>query len=152
MLEGERVLLGQHDGPVHARAAQEALWRLGQAARGHLGCHRSVYAHPAGSLRRSRLDMSAVSDQARGKERLLKELLERVADRLPPDRAEVVSTFARMYARRLPADAALTFTAEELFGQVMGAFELADGRGTEPIAVRAFNPTLAWDGYTSVGT
>src|SRR6266540_3334032 len=96
--------------------------------------------------------MSVVSGLALGKERLLRELLERVADHLAADRAEVVCAFARMYARRLPAEVAAGLTAEELFGQVMGVFELADARGTDPIAVRAFNPTLAGDGYTSVGT
>ena len=34
----------------------------------------------------------------------------------------------------------------------MGAFELADGRGDAPFAVRVFNPTLAGDGYSTVGT
>ena len=34
----------------------------------------------------------------------------------------------------------------------MGAFELADGRGSAPFAVRVFNPTLADDGYATVGT
>src|SRR5919197_2106626 len=96
--------------------------------------------------------MSVVSGLALGKERLLRELYERVSDHLPAERSDVVCAFARVYARRLPAEVAATLTAEELFGQVMGVFELADARGTEPIAVRAFNPTLAGDGYTSVGT
>jgi glutamate dehydrogenase len=95
--------------------------------------------------------MSAVG-LAAGKERLLRELLEQIADRLPAERAELITSFARMYARRLPADAADSLAAEELFGQVLGAFELADGRATAPIAVRALNPTLAGDGYSSVGS
>jgi glutamate dehydrogenase len=95
--------------------------------------------------------MSAVG-LAAGRDRLLRELLEQVADRLPADRADVVGRFAKLYVRRLPADAAEALTAEELFGQVMGAFELADARGTDPIAVRAFNATLAGDGYASVGS
>ena len=41
--------------------------------------------------------MSVVSGLALGKERLLRELLERVCDHLPADRAEVVCAFARMY-------------------------------------------------------
>ena len=86
------------------------------------------------------------------KERLLRELLEHVAARLPADRVELVSTFARAYVRRFPATEAEELSGEELFGQVMGAFELADGRGAEPIAVRAFTPTLAADGYASVGS
>ena len=95
--------------------------------------------------------MSAVG-LAAGRERLLRELAAEITARLPADRAGVVTRFARQYARRLPADAADGLTAEELFGQVIGAFELADARGTDPIAVRAFTPTLAGDGYTTVGS
>ena len=95
--------------------------------------------------------MSAVG-LAAGRERLLRELLEQVAERVPAERAETIAAFARLYVRRLPADAAETTSAEELFGQVIGAFELADARGTEPLAVRAFNPTLAGDGYATVGS
>jgi glutamate dehydrogenase len=86
------------------------------------------------------------------KERLLRELLEHVAARLPAERVELVSTFARAYVRRFPANEAEELSGEELFGQVMGAFELAEGRGAGSIAVRAFTPTLAGDGYTSVGS
>ncbi|MGZ8783763.1 MAG: NAD-glutamate dehydrogenase domain-containing protein, partial [Gaiellaceae bacterium] len=86
------------------------------------------------------------------KERLLRELLEHVAARLPADRVELVSTFARAYVRRFPATEAEELSGEELFGQVMGAFELADERGADTIAVRAFTPTLAADGYASVGS
>ena len=50
------------------------------------------------------------------------------------------------------ADVAQRLDAEELFGQVMGLFELADGRGVAPFAVRVFNPTLAGDGYATVGS
>jgi glutamate dehydrogenase len=95
--------------------------------------------------------MSAVG-LAAGRERLLQELRELIVGRLAPGRAEVIARFADLYARRLPVEAAESLTAEELFGQVMGAFELAEGRGVEPIAVRVFNPTLGGDGYTTVGS
>ena len=81
---------------------------------------------------------------------LVQELLQRIADRVPADRVEVVQAFAKAYVRRLPTTGT-GLTAEELFGQVIGLFELADGR-TGDVAVRALNPTLAGDGYTSVGT
>jgi glutamate dehydrogenase len=82
---------------------------------------------------------------------LLRELLERIAERVPPERAEVVAEFARAYAKRLPADVAAVTAAEDLFGQVMGAFELADGRGSAPMAVRVLNPTVDSAGYPAVG-
>ncbi|MGL6279558.1 MAG: hypothetical protein ACRC50_08405, partial [Gaiella sp.] len=85
-------------------------------------------------------------------ERLLRELLDQTAAHLPPERADLVSGFARAYVRRLPATAAAELDGEALFGQLMGVFELADSRGTDPIAVRAFTPSLASDGYTTVGS
>ena len=86
------------------------------------------------------------------KERLRRELLGQIATRLPSDRVELVSTFARAYVRRFPATAAEDLSGEEMFGQVMGVFELADCRGADSIAVRAFTPSLAGEGYTAVGS
>jgi glutamate dehydrogenase len=83
---------------------------------------------------------------------LVKELLARVAERVPAERMSAVREFARAYVRRIPLEDEPRLTAEELFGQIMGAFELADARDGAPLAVRAFNPTLASDGYTTVGS
>jgi glutamate dehydrogenase len=83
---------------------------------------------------------------------LLQELLARIDERAPADRAAAVRAFALAYLRRISDEVAASLTAEELFGQVMGIFDLADRRGSEPFAVRAFNPTLAGDGYTTVGS
>jgi glutamate dehydrogenase len=83
---------------------------------------------------------------------IVDELLGRIAERTPPDRQEAVAAFAASYLRRIPADVLATLRAEELFGQVVGAFELADGRGDAPFVVRAFNPGLASDGYATVGS
>jgi glutamate dehydrogenase len=85
-------------------------------------------------------------------EQLLRELLEQIAAHLPSERAEVVSRLARAYVRRLPAAAAAELDGEMLFGQVMGVFELADERGLDSIAARALTPSLASDGYTTVGS
>jgi glutamate dehydrogenase len=95
--------------------------------------------------------MSAVGATP-AKERLLRDLLEQIAAHVPPERVDVVSLFARAYARRFPEAEAAALSGEELFGQVMGVFELAESRGRRSIAVRAFTPTLAGDGYTSVGS
>jgi glutamate dehydrogenase len=83
---------------------------------------------------------------------LVHELLARVAERVPADRMAAVREFARAYVRRMSLEEAEGLTAEELFGQVMGAFELADGRGGAPMAVRTLNPSLASDGYATVGS
>jgi glutamate dehydrogenase len=80
------------------------------------------------------------------------ELLLRIAERVEPDRREVVAAFARAYTRRIADEELAGIPAEELFGQVKGAFDLADGRGSAPHAVRVFNPDLATDGYQTVGT
>ena len=38
------------------------------------------------------------------------------------------------------------------FGEIVGAFDLADRRGAAPFAVRAFNPSLQSDGYALPGS
>jgi glutamate dehydrogenase len=83
---------------------------------------------------------------------LVHELLARIDERVPPARVEVVREFARAYVRRISGEVVGTLNAEELFGQIMGAFELADGRRGEPFVLRAFNPTLDSDGYATVGS
>jgi glutamate dehydrogenase len=98
--------------------------------------------------------MTSVADPgaAAGASPLVRELLARIEQKVAPERLDAVREFARAYVRRIPPDLETELTAEELFGQVMGAFEFADRRGAEPFAVRALNPTLADDGYQSVGS
>jgi glutamate dehydrogenase len=83
---------------------------------------------------------------------LVQKLLALVDERVPAARAPAVREFALAYLRRMSDEVAHGLSAEELLGQVLGAFDLADGRGTKPIVVRAFNPSLASDGYTTVGS
>jgi glutamate dehydrogenase len=90
--------------------------------------------------------------ESAGTSPLVQELLARVAERVPATRLPAVREFARAYVRRISPDLVPGLNAEELFGQVMGAFDLADGRGSAPLVVRVFNPTLADDGYQTVGT
>src|SRR4051812_46244530 len=52
----------------------------------------------------------------------------------------------------MSADVIAGRSAEELFGEIVGAFDLADRRGAAPLAVRAFNPTLQADGYALPGS
>jgi len=98
--------------------------------------------------------MESATDTATtpGHTRLIQALSARIEERVATERLGPVLEFARAYARRIPADVAGQLDPEELFGQVMGAFELADRRGFEPFAVRAFNPSLASDGYSTIGS
>ena len=79
-------------------------------------------------------------------------LAEALAARVPEDRLEAVVRFARAYTRRLSAEEAEQIPIEDLAAEVAGAFELADGRGSEAFAVRVFAPTLERDGYERAGS
>ena len=98
--------------------------------------------------------MSGAGDpmDSTGTSPLVQELLARIAERVSAARLPAVREFARAYVRRISPELLPDLVAEELFGQIVGLFELADRRGTEPLAVRAFNPTLASDGYATVGS
>src|SRR4249919_3346103 len=76
-----------------------------------------------------------------------------VQERLPPDRVETVQAFAHAYLRRLATAADGDGPdAEALYNEVLGAFALAASRDGAPMAVRAFNPTLAEHGYEPGGS
>src|SRR3954454_9259724 len=62
---------------------------------------------------------------------------------------EIARAFAAAYVRRLPTEG---IAPEHLAAEVLGAFAFAGGRGRKPMAVRAFNPTLATDGYEPLGS
>ena len=79
-------------------------------------------------------------------------LQELIGERVPADRADAVRAFAEAYLRRLSGDASEGIAPDQLLAEVLGAFEFASTRGTEPIAVRAFNPTLAEHGYEPLGS
>ena len=79
-------------------------------------------------------------------------LLELIGEKVPADRADAVRAFAQAYLRRLSGDATGGISDEHMLAEVLGAFEFASARGEEPIAVRAFNPTLAEHGYEPLGS
>ena len=83
---------------------------------------------------------------------LLDELLRYVSEHAPDGRAEAIREFARAYVRRAPREVVTATTVEELFAEILGLFQLADGRGDAPTAVRALNPNLATDGYRTAGS
>ena len=78
-------------------------------------------------------------------------LMARIDERRPQD-ATVLKAFAAAYLRRLSADAAEASSTDELFAEVAGVFDFAAARGEHPIAVRAFNPTVAEHGYERPGS
>src|SRR3712207_2664583 len=79
-------------------------------------------------------------------------LLELIDETLPGDGSRPLRNFAQAYLRRLTGDASEGISAENLLAEVRGAFEFASARGDEPVAVRAFNPTLAEHGYAPLGS
>jgi len=94
--------------------------------------------------------MSATDELAEGA--LPPDLLELVERRVPPERADAVRAFAGAFTRRLPPSDLADRAPEELLGLVLGAFELADDRAPDEVAVRVFDPRLAVDGYRALGT
>src|SRR4051812_4596818 len=80
-------------------------------------------------------------------------LLELIGERVPAERADAVRAFAQAYLRRLSGDTSSDgISDDQLLAEVLGAFEFASARGGQPVAVRAFNPTLAERGYEPLGS
>src|SRR3954471_8768080 len=80
-------------------------------------------------------------------------LLDLIGERTSSERAPAVRAFAEAFLRRLSADGADGALAPDaLCGEIVGAFEFASARGAEPIAVRAFTPTLEEHGYEVPGS
>ena len=65
------------------------------------------------------------------------------------DGGEIARAFAAAYVRRLSTDG---ISPEHLSAEVLGAYRFAGSRGRNPVAVRAFNPTLSTDGYEPLGS
>ncbi|HYG70774.1 MAG TPA: hypothetical protein VEC15_00620, partial [Actinomycetota bacterium] len=82
--------------------------------------------------------------------------LERLADlaagKVAPDRADAVAAFARVFTRRLSTADVAEMPEDELAGVVVSAFDLADRRGPEDVAVRVFDPTVETEGYATPGS
>src|SRR5215207_9742195 len=80
-------------------------------------------------------------------------LLDLIGERTSTERAPALRAFAQAFLRRLSADGSVgEFPPETLCRQIVGAFDFASARGSEPIAVRAFTPTLEEHGYVSSGS
>jgi len=79
-------------------------------------------------------------------------LLERIAEREPAERGAALAAFAAAYLRRLSVDAADALDPDSLLFELEGAFTLADRRGGEPLAVRAWDPAAEGAGYQPGGS
>src|SRR4051812_20419134 len=77
------------------------------------------------------------------------EYRERLLDRAQERGGDIARAFASAYVRRLSTEG---ISSEHLAAEVLGAFAFANDRGRKPVAVRAFNPTLAEDGYEPLGS
>jgi glutamate dehydrogenase len=96
--------------------------------------------------------VSATGEAAPAHRTLLDGLVERIPSAVPAEQEEAVEAFARAFAHRLPPEDFGGLGPDELLGMILGVFRLADGRGSDEVAVRVFNPTIANDGYQSLGT
>jgi glutamate dehydrogenase len=76
-------------------------------------------------------------------------LHERLFELVEAAEGEPARVFAQAYVRRLATDG---ISADQLAAEVLGAYRFTRARGRAPIAVRAFNPTLADDGYEPLGS
>src|SRR5688572_31931335 len=74
---------------------------------------------------------------------------ERLLDLAAEQGGETARAFAAAYVRRLSTEG---ISPEHLAAEVLGAFAFADARGRNPVAVRAFNPSLTDDGYEPLGS
>jgi glutamate dehydrogenase len=83
---------------------------------------------------------------------VMQRLLGAIEERLEPERRDAVAAFAKAFVRRVPAEDLDTLGIDALLGMVRTAFELADGRGSEPSAVRVFLADAATDGYDTTGS
>jgi len=79
-------------------------------------------------------------------------LLALIDDRVEPDRAQAVRSFAGSYLRRLAPDGSDGISADALLAEVVGLFEFASSRDGATFAVRAFNPTREAHGYEPIGS
>ncbi|WP_417520205.1 NAD-glutamate dehydrogenase [Minwuia sp.] len=83
---------------------------------------------------------------------LLKAIVERCVDRLPPDEARSVSAFAAQVMRDISSDDAADRTVEQAYGALLSLWKLAQQRKPGGHCVRVYNPKLDEHGWTSPHT
>ena len=73
-------------------------------------------------------------------------------DGSPGLRDAALAEFAQAFLRRLPDEHTSTISNDALWAQIESAFTFTDSRGSEPIAVRVFDPSEEEHGYGAAGT
>ena len=96
--------------------------------------------------------MSATDEASKEQRTLLDALRERIPSKVEATRVDAVTAFAQAFTRRLAPSDIVDLDVDELLGIVLGAFRLADGRGSSDVAVRVFTPTIGQDGYQTLGS
>jgi glutamate dehydrogenase len=96
--------------------------------------------------------VSATDEASKEQRTLLDALRERIPSKVDPLQVDTVTAFANAFTRRLAASDIADLDVDELLAVVLGAFRLADSRGSNDVAVRVFNPAIAEDGYQTLGT
>jgi glutamate dehydrogenase len=79
-------------------------------------------------------------------------MLALVDARVSPERAAAVRAFTAAFTRRRSPEELGERSPEELLAVVLGAFELADARPEDDVAVRVFDPSPEEHGYEAPGT
>ena len=97
-------------------------------------------------------DMSLAEETEAGSGQSHQQLLELVGQRAPEGEGPAVRAFAEAYVRRLAADGTDGISPSDLAAEVLGVYRFSSERGRNPVAVRAFNPTRARDGYEPLGS
>ncbi|MBW3662630.1 MAG: NAD-glutamate dehydrogenase [Actinobacteria bacterium] len=98
------------------------------------------------------IETTPVSAHSSAGEERLEELLARVHDAAPQERADLVHAFAQMALRRVPAGQLAAADPETTASQILAAFTFADERTPGDLAVRVFTPEVALDGWSDPGT
>jgi glutamate dehydrogenase len=96
--------------------------------------------------------MSLAEETEAGSGHSHEQLLELVEQRAPEGEGPAVRAFAEAYVRRLAADGTDGISPSDLAAEVLGVYRFSSDRGRSAVAVRAFNPTRARDGYEPLGS
>ncbi len=96
-------------------------------------------------------DMSLAEETEAGSGQSHEQLLELVEQKAPEGEGPAVRAFAEAYVRRLASDGTDGISPSDLAAEVLGVYRFSSERGRAPVAVRAFNPTRARDGYEPLG-
>lgn len=96
--------------------------------------------------------MTAPDGASDSQSTVLAEIAQLISTTSPPDRREMLETFATAYLKRLPDADIPDLTAQELLAEIDDLLRFVDRRGMDERAIRIFSPTLAECGYDTPGS